>query len=99
MSQYIMFIQPIKQCLRHGTLVILSLLLCTSQVHPDEDPRGHLKPLGSHQPPEGTIDSVEGYLNPDVFYKNHIRASKPVLFKGAAHTLPAFKLWNDDYLR
>ena len=61
-------------------------------------PRGHLKPLGHHRPAEGLITTVDGFLKPETFYKNHVLASKPVLFKGAAHDLPAYQRWSDTYI-
>lgn len=81
-----------------------SSLTVASQIDKNNDaqpehPKGHLEPLGSHRPPEGTIQTVNGFLDPKEFYTNHVLGSKPVLFKGAAHDLPAYKLWSDTYLK
>ena len=61
-------------------------------------PAGHLKALGMHSGPEGSIDQVEGFLEPKEFYDNYVSLSQPVLFKGAAKNIPAYKLWTDEYL-
>ena len=61
-------------------------------------PAGHLKPLGSHRQAEGFIESVAGFPHPEEFYNKYVAASKPVLFKGAAKDLPAYKLWTDAYI-
>nr|XP_002737753.2 PREDICTED: lysine-specific demethylase 8-like [Saccoglossus kowalevskii] len=77
------------------TVVLLAVQFC----HCTEHPRGHLQPLGSHQPPEGDIEKIDVIPPPDVFYNKYIKRSKPVIFKDAAKALPGFSLWNDDYLR
>ena len=61
--------------------------------------RGHLKQLGAHRPAEGFITTVDGFLDPETFYREHVLASKPVLFRGAARQLPAFQRWSDTYLK
>ena len=62
-------------------------------------PPGHLKPMGSHRPPEGSIDAVDGFVSPQEFWEYAKGlGSKPLLFKGAAKGVPAYSLWTDDYL-
>ncbi len=65
----------------------------------NEDIPGHLQPLGSHRPPEGHIDIVEGFLEPETFYTEYVHINKPVLFRGAAEEMVAFQLWDDKYLK
>ncbi|ELU08556.1 hypothetical protein CAPTEDRAFT_211217 [Capitella teleta] len=66
----------------------------------DDNPLpGHLKPLGSHRPSEGSIDVVDGFIEPEDFYEQYVRASRPIIFKGAASAIPAFESWTDEYLR
>ena len=60
---------------------------------------GHLKPLGGHRPSEGYIDAVDGFIEPEPFFKNYVRGGRPLLFRGAAKHLAAFKKWNDAYIR
>lgn len=67
--------------------------------HTDINPRGHMLPLGSHRPSEGEIDSVEGFIHPEKFFYDYVRASKPLLFRGAAKSLSAYKIWDDSYLK
>lgn len=62
-------------------------------------PAGHLEPLGAHRPAEGHIDIVEGFVEPEIFYEEYVKPSKPVVFKNAALGIPAFSSWSDDYLR
>ncbi len=62
-------------------------------------PRGHLEPLGSHRPAEGTVDVVEEFPAPQQFYDNYVFPAKPFLVKNGARNIPAFSLWTDDYLR
>ena len=61
-------------------------------------PYGHLKPLGAHRPPEGDIDSLDAFPDPKTFYEKYVKVGRPVVFKGAAKGIPAFKRWTDEYL-
>ena len=67
----------------------------------DPHPSGHLKPLGHHRPPIGGIDVLTSFPDPKDFYENFVKASRPALFRGILENgfLPAYKLWNDEYLR
>ncbi|XP_077988721.1 bifunctional peptidase and (3S)-lysyl hydroxylase Jmjd7-like [Glandiceps talaboti] len=60
---------------------------------------GHLKPLGSHRPPVGTVDILDHVPHPFTFFRDYVQPGKPVLFRGAAKNMRAFHLWNDEYLR
>ena len=61
-------------------------------------PSGHLKPFGAHRPPEGDIDSLDAFPDPKTFYEKYVKVGRPVVFKGAAKGIPAFKRWTDEYL-
>lgn len=76
--------------------LVLNLLALT---HCSEDPVGHLRPLGSHQPPENSISVLNHIPSPREFFDNYVKPGKPVLFKGAAKKMPPYNLWTDDYLR
>ncbi|KAI0242746.1 Lysine-specific demethylase JMJ30 [Lamellibrachia satsuma] len=67
--------------------------------HSSTEPPGHLLPLGAHRPAEGDVDAVDGFLDPHTFYRDYVVASRPVVFKGAARGIPAYKLWTDTYLK
>ncbi|CAH1797094.1 unnamed protein product [Owenia fusiformis] len=62
------------------------------------EPIGHLKPLGSHMPPESSVDELQVLPTSEIFHKEYVKPGKPLIFKGAAKLMPAFKLWTDDYL-
>ncbi|XP_071964354.1 bifunctional peptidase and (3S)-lysyl hydroxylase Jmjd7-like [Antedon mediterranea] len=62
-------------------------------------PTGHLQPLGSHRPAEPGIDTVEAIPHPKQFYEDYVNKGKPLLMRGAASSMPAFRLWNDDFLK
>ncbi|XP_065193061.1 lysine-specific demethylase 8-like [Sycon ciliatum] len=62
------------------------------------DRSGHLKPLGSHRPPDGDVEILDYVPHPIDFYENYVKASKPVLLRGATKGSRAYKLWNDEYL-
>ena len=64
----------------------------------NNDPRGHMLPLGSHRPSEGHIDELHSFPHPADFYQKYVKGSKPVIFKGAAKGIPAYTLWTDKYL-
>ena len=55
--------------------------------------------FGAHRKPEGDINEVDGFLNPEEFFKQYVKPQKPVIFRGAAHNLSAFQLWSDQYLK
>nr|XP_054756261.1 bifunctional peptidase and arginyl-hydroxylase JMJD5-like isoform X1 [Lytechinus pictus] len=60
---------------------------------------GHLKPLGSHRPPEDPgIDVLHRVPDPLDFFNNYVKDGKPVIFKGAAQNMDSYKLWTDKYL-
>eukprot|EP00112_Aurelia_sp_Birch-Aquarium-sp1_P010423 Seg2224.2 transcript_id=Seg2224.2/GoldUCD/mRNA.D3Y31 product="Lysine-specific demethylase 8" protein_id=Seg2224.2/GoldUCD/D3Y31 len=61
--------------------------------------RGHMKPLGSHKPPDYYADVLEYMISPEDFYMNYVVAHKPVVIKGYAKTWPAYHLWTDEYLK
>ncbi|XP_077998630.1 jmjC domain-containing protein A-like isoform X2 [Glandiceps talaboti] len=77
----------------------LNIHLCVIGNTSSSHPKGHLQPLGSHQPAEGHVEVLEVIPSPKQFYENYVKASKPVIFKGAAKMSPGFNLWSDDYLR
>lgn len=76
--------------------LLFVLVVVNSEVDP---PLGHLKPLGSHQPPESPITVIHSIPSPKDFFENYVKTSKPVLFKGAAKSIPPYELWTDNYLR
>lgn len=78
-------------------LLILDFILVLS-AHEPEHPPGHLKPLGSHQPPVGVLDSTDFVPSSREFFDQNVLPGKPVLFKGAAKKMPAFSKWTDEYL-
>lgn len=62
-------------------------------------PPGHLQPLGSHQPPLGSIPSTFVVPSAKDFFEQNALPGEPLLFKGAAKKMPAYSKWTDNYLR
>lgn len=68
----------------------------------DENIPGHLKPLGHHGiPVKDGIDELVNFPIPNEFYKNYAANSKPFIVRGVLPSInfPAYKRWNDKYLR
>lgn len=63
-------------------------------------PVGHLKPLGSHRPPEtNLVDDLQEVPSPQEFWTKYVRPSKAVVLRGAAKHGRAFTQWTDKYLK
>ena len=60
---------------------------------------GHMKKLGLQRKSEGHVEILHELPTPLEFYDKYVREGKPVVFKGAAKEMPAYKNWNDEYLR
>ena len=43
---------------------------------------GHLKPFGSHRPPDFYADEIPFMISPEDFYMNYVVKHKPVVLKG-----------------
>ena len=79
------------------------LLLLVSFVVGDENvkapPPGHLQKLGSHRPAEGDVQILTDMPHPLEFFERFVQPHIPVVLKGAAKTMPAYRLWTDAYLK
>ncbi|XP_065842243.1 tRNA wybutosine-synthesizing protein 5-like isoform X2 [Oscarella lobularis] len=64
-----------------------------------EFPRGHLQPLGSHQPSEGSIRELDAIPSSETFYNDFIHSSRPVLLRNALRSSFPLEKWTDDYLK
>lgn len=62
-------------------------------------PKGHLKKLGSHRPSEGFVPELKEVPHPIDFYEKYLDTGVPVVLRAAAKSMPAFRLWSDQYLR
>lgn len=60
--------------------------------------RGHMKPFGSHRPPDFAVEELPYMISPVDFYMNYVIKHKPVVFKGAVKYWPAYTKWTDQYL-
>jgi len=79
-------------------LVLLTTL--SAFVRNEDGLPGHMQPIGSHRPPEESIEVRTSVPNPLEFYDKYMTKHIPVLFKGAIAGTPAVTSWNDDqYLR
>lgn len=56
----------------------------TVQEFTDEElfTRGHLKPFGSHRPPDEIVEELPFMISPQDFYMNYVVKHKPVVIKG-----------------
>jgi len=83
----------------HLLLIIFIFTPFSLQQTQEEEPLGHLKPIGS----SSELLSVEvrdDLPNPVEFFEKYVKASKPVIFRGAAKRFPSFNhLRNDSYLK
>ena len=79
-------------------LILLSLQLHLSSCA-GADPPGHMRPLGSHRPPEA-VARVSEMLSPEEFYWKYHQPHKPVVMEGIITGTEVFKNWGqDEYLR
>ena len=44
--------------------------------------RGHMKPFGSHRPPDHIAEEIPFMISPEDFYMNYVVKHKPVVLKG-----------------
>lgn len=88
----------VKDLLALLALGILLLLIrpCLSNI---ENLQGHMERLGLQRKPEGHVEILNELPSPLEFFDKYVSPGKPVVFKGAAKEMPAFKNWNDEYLR
>ena len=80
-----------------GLLVVITVLVFSPLEC--KHPPGHLQPLGSHQPPVGSISSADVVPSAKDFFEQNALRGEPLLLKGAAKKIPAYSKWTDDYLR
>lgn len=63
-------------------------------------PVGHLKPLGSHRPPQtNLVDDLEEMPSPQDFWRKYVLPSRAVVLRGAAKHAKAFTEWTDKYIK
>ncbi|XP_065060405.1 bifunctional peptidase and arginyl-hydroxylase JMJD5-like isoform X2 [Rhopilema esculentum] len=80
------------------TLLSLYLLLGTGFLC-NAALKGHLERLGLQRTPEGHVDILTELPSPVEFFEKYVTPGRPAVFKGAAKKMPAFKKWDDEYLR
>ena len=59
----------------------------------------HANYIGLQSGPIKTIDVLDSFILPVEFFDQYVIPGKPVLFKGAAKTFPAFSKWTDEYFK
>lgn len=86
-----------------GVLIVLisrtGVLSENSQPESTQQYVGHLMPLGHQRPAEGDVETISGFPDAKTFFSDFVHQSEPVIFKGAARHIPAYKLWTDNYLK
>ena len=88
------------QCLLLSVILSLALIVSVNSSDSLRVPVGHLKPLGSHRPPEtNLVDDLQEMPSPQEFWTKYVRPSKAVVLRGAAKHGRAFTQWNDEYLK
>ncbi|KAK2159673.1 hypothetical protein LSH36_148g02021 [Paralvinella palmiformis] len=81
------------------TVIVPTVLCEPDDKHPNKQQAvGHLMPLGQQRLPEGSVHKVIGFPDAKRFFDDYVQQNEPVVFKGAANHIPAFKLWTDTYL-
>ena len=55
--------------------------------------------IGLQSGPQKSIDVLDGFIDPVQFFDEFVIPGKPVLFRGAAKTFPAFNKWTDEYFK
>ena len=58
-----------------------------------------MEKLGMQRKSEGHIEILNELPSPVEFFEKYVKPGKPVVFKDAAKQMPAYKNWNDEYLR
>lgn len=48
--------------------------------------RGHMKPFGSHRPPDYIVEELPYMISPQDFYMNYVAKHKPVVIKGNVYS-------------
>lgn len=82
------------------TVIVPTVLCEPDDKHPNKQQAvGHLMPLGQQRLPEGSVHKVIGFPDAKRFFDDYVQQNEPVVFKGAANHIPAFKLWTDTYLK
>ena len=51
--------------------------------------RGHLKPFGSHRPPDEIVEQLPYMISPEDFYMSYVVKHKPVVLKGISSSCSA----------
>jgi hypothetical protein len=75
---------PLAELNKMRGCAVLLQVLSMLQIIFSETPRGHLKPLGEHRPPEIETEKIIGDLHPIDFWKKYVKPGIPLLFPGAA---------------
>lgn len=88
------------QCLLLSVILSLALIVSVNSSDSLRVPVGHLKPLGSHRPPEtNLVDDLQEMPSPQEFWTKYVRPSKAVVLRGAAQHGRSFTQWTDEYLK
>uniref|UniRef100_H2YAV1 JmjC domain-containing protein n=1 Tax=Ciona savignyi TaxID=51511 RepID=H2YAV1_CIOSA len=80
-------------------LCVSVILMCAVVNVASRYPKGHLEPLGQHQPAIGSVATIDvGKLGSLEFYRQYVRTNTPVLIKGALEGTTPVMEWTDQYL-
>ena len=79
-------------------ILFLYILQISTEAIDAEMPLGHGQELGKHRPSDGHVEELHEIPAPPLFWEKYASTGTPVVFKGAAKSFPAFKLWTDEFL-
>lgn len=75
-------------------LLLLLLLTISASAR-----KGHLAPLGESGSVVALPYDIDGFPSPEIFLKDFVLKSKPLVMRAAVNDMPAVRLWSDDYMR
>ncbi|XP_052244595.1 tRNA wybutosine-synthesizing protein 5-like [Dreissena polymorpha] len=85
----------LTKCLRIGSLFLTLTLWASCDLDLTKEP-GHLKPFGTggvNRP----VEEIDGFPDPEYFFENYVKPTKPLKMKGAARISKAMGKWSDEY--
>ena len=80
-------------------ILSLSCLSCLVTTDKESFPQGHGEELGKHRISDGHVDILNEIPSPMEFWDKFASKRRPVVFRGAGKSFPAFRLWTDGYLK
>lgn len=81
-------------------LILLVTVSITVNFGDSGDVKGHLKPLGSHRHPIGSIETVlKRDITSNLFLHGFVKQNKPIVIRGLLRNSKPVLTWSDEYLK